>query len=98
LKETAGTPSGVIHGEHGWFFPPEVAALVEVAKFDLDAPRKRSLLWRVYAPSGLSMPRGLSSCLRMAIALGLEHCRSSFMLVVCVLGRALALRDQPDPK
>jgi hypothetical protein len=29
---------------------------------------------------------------------GLEHCRSSFMLVVCVLARALALRDQPEPK
>ena len=35
---------GLIQWEHGWFFLPDIAALAEVAKFDLDAPRKRPLL------------------------------------------------------
>jgi len=35
---------GLIQWQHGCFFLPEVAAQAEVAKFDLDAPRKRPLL------------------------------------------------------
>lgn len=35
---------GLIQWEHGWFFPPDIAALAEVAKFDLDEPRKRPLI------------------------------------------------------
>jgi hypothetical protein len=35
---------GLIQWEHGWFFLPDIAVLAEVAKFDLDAPRKRPLL------------------------------------------------------
>ena len=35
---------GLIQWEHGWFFLPDIAVLAEVARFDLDAPRKRPLL------------------------------------------------------
>lgn len=35
---------GLIQWEHGWFFLPDIAALAELATFDLDAPRKRPLL------------------------------------------------------
>jgi CRP-like cAMP-binding protein len=35
---------GLMQWEHGWFFLPDVGALAEVAKYDLEAPRKRPLL------------------------------------------------------
>jgi len=35
---------GLMQWEHGWCFLPDVAALAEVAKFDLNQPRKRPLL------------------------------------------------------
>ncbi len=35
---------GLMQWEHGWFFVPDVQALAEIAKFDLDRPRKRPLL------------------------------------------------------
>ncbi len=35
---------GLIQWEHGWCFIPDVAALADIAKFDLNQPRKRPLL------------------------------------------------------
>jgi hypothetical protein len=35
---------GLMQWEHGWFFLPDIASLADVAKFDLDAPRRRPLL------------------------------------------------------
>jgi CRP/FNR family transcriptional regulator, anaerobic regulatory protein len=34
----------LIQWEHGWLFPSDIAAVAEVAKFDLDEPRKRPLI------------------------------------------------------
>jgi len=38
------TDRGLIHWEHGWCTIPDIAALAELAKDDLDQPRKRPLL------------------------------------------------------
>jgi CRP/FNR family transcriptional regulator, anaerobic regulatory protein len=35
---------GLVQWEHGWCFIPDVPALAEIAKFDLNEPRKRPLL------------------------------------------------------
>jgi CRP-like cAMP-binding protein len=35
---------GLMQWDHGWCFIPDVAALAEIAKFDLNQPRKRPLL------------------------------------------------------
>ncbi len=35
---------GLVQWEHGWCFIPDVAALAELAKFDLDQPRTRPLI------------------------------------------------------
>ncbi len=35
---------GLIQWEHGWCFLPDIPALAELAKFDLNLPRKRPLL------------------------------------------------------
>ena len=35
---------GLMQWEHGWCFIPDVGALAEIAKFDLNQPRKRPLL------------------------------------------------------
>ena len=35
---------GLVQWEHGWCFIPDVAALADIAKFDLDQPRTRPLL------------------------------------------------------
>jgi len=38
------TADGLMTWEHGWCFIPDVAPLAELAKWDLDQPRRRPLL------------------------------------------------------
>jgi len=42
--EVKATARGLVRWDHGWRMLPDLAALAELAKFDLNLPRKRPLL------------------------------------------------------